>query len=66
MTCLRIIAALTLLLPSVAAAAADYPAPKSGDWIAPNFKFHTGEMIAQLKFGGKRADARFCGDIVRP
>jgi homoserine O-acetyltransferase len=49
MTCLRIIAVLALLLPSVAAAAADYPAPKSADWIAPNFKFHTGDVMAQLK-----------------
>jgi homoserine O-acetyltransferase/O-succinyltransferase len=48
MTRLRIVAALVLLLPS-AAAAADYPAPKSGDWIAPNFKFHTGEVMSQLK-----------------
>jgi homoserine O-acetyltransferase/O-succinyltransferase len=35
--------------PSVAAAAADYPAPESGDWIATSFKFHTGEVMSQLK-----------------
>src|SRR5712691_8790965 len=46
---LRIIAALALLLPSLAAVAADYPAPKTGDWIAPNFKFHTGEVMSALK-----------------
>ena len=39
-------AALSLV--AVAAAAADYPTPKEGDWTAPNFKFHTGETMAQL------------------
>jgi homoserine O-acetyltransferase len=34
---------------SFAAAAADYPAPKQGDWIARNFKFHTGEVMPELK-----------------
>src|SRR3954454_4792985 len=29
--------------------AADYPAPKQGDWIAKDFKFHTGETIPELK-----------------
>jgi len=31
------------------AMAADYPAPKEGDWIAKNFKFHTGETMPELK-----------------
>jgi homoserine O-acetyltransferase/O-succinyltransferase len=46
---LRIVAALALLLPPLAAAAADYPGPRTGDWVAPNFKFHTGEVISALK-----------------
>jgi homoserine O-acetyltransferase len=46
---LRIVAALALLLPPLAAAAADYPGPKTGDWVAPNFKFHTGEVMSALK-----------------
>ncbi|QQO20022.1 alpha/beta fold hydrolase [Bradyrhizobium diazoefficiens] len=29
--------------------AADYPAPKQGDWIARDFKFHTGETMPELK-----------------
>jgi homoserine O-acetyltransferase len=29
--------------------AADYPAPKEGEWIAHDFKFHTGETLAELK-----------------
>jgi homoserine O-acetyltransferase len=37
----------TLSLVAFAAAAADYPEPKEGDWTAPDFKFHTGE-VAQL------------------
>jgi homoserine O-acetyltransferase len=34
---------------SVTAMAADYPAPKEGDWVAKNFKFHTGETMPDLK-----------------
>jgi homoserine O-acetyltransferase len=30
-------------LTSITALAADFPAPKQGDWIAKDFKFHTGE-----------------------
>jgi homoserine O-acetyltransferase/O-succinyltransferase len=32
-----------------AAQAADFPAPKSGSWIARDFKFHSGEVMAELK-----------------
>lgn len=32
-----------------AALAADYPAPKQGDFVLKNFKFHTGEVMAELK-----------------
>ncbi|MGY8665242.1 alpha/beta fold hydrolase [Bradyrhizobium sp. UFLA05-109] len=38
-----------LLSISIPAMAADYPAPKQGDWIAKDFKFHTGETMAELK-----------------
>src|SRR5258708_5185356 len=31
------------------ASAADYPAPKQGDWIARDFKFHTGEVMPELR-----------------
>ena len=34
---------------SSAALAADYPAPKQGDWIARDFKFHTGETMPELR-----------------
>jgi homoserine O-acetyltransferase len=34
---------------SLAAVAAEYPAPKQGDWIARDFKFHTGETMPELR-----------------
>jgi homoserine O-acetyltransferase len=34
---------------SGAAMASDYPAPQQGDWIARDFKFHTGEMMPELR-----------------
>jgi homoserine O-acetyltransferase/O-succinyltransferase len=36
-------------LTSFTAVAADYPAPKQGDWIAKDFKFHTGETMPLLR-----------------
>lgn len=44
-----IAAAFALMLPSIASTAADYPAPKQGDWIAHDFKFHTGETLPELR-----------------
>ena len=38
-----------LVLTSVTAMAADYPAPKQGEWIAKDFRFHTGEILSELK-----------------
>jgi homoserine O-acetyltransferase len=29
--------------------AAEYPAPREADWIAPDFKFHSGEVIPALR-----------------
>jgi homoserine O-acetyltransferase len=34
---------------SFAAVAADYPPPKQGDFIAHDFKFHSGEVMGELK-----------------
>jgi homoserine O-acetyltransferase/O-succinyltransferase len=28
---------------------ADYPAPREGDWVARDFRFHTGEVMAELR-----------------
>jgi homoserine O-acetyltransferase/O-succinyltransferase len=46
----RLAIALTALtfIPA-AAMAADYPAPKQGDFIAKDFKFHTGETMPELR-----------------
>jgi homoserine O-acetyltransferase/O-succinyltransferase len=38
-----------LAMTSVTAHAADYPAPKQGDWIAKDFKFHGDETIPELR-----------------
>ncbi len=43
------IALFACTLTATAAFAADYPAPKQGEWIARDFKFHTGETMAELK-----------------
>ncbi len=45
---LRAATSVVLSLIALAAAAADYPAPKEGDWIARDFRFHTGEVIPEL------------------
>ena len=45
----RAVGVLALVLPSIAAAAADFPAPKQGEWIARDFKFHTGEVMPEVK-----------------
>jgi len=31
------------------ATAADYPAPRQGEWVARDFKFHTGETFAEVR-----------------
>jgi homoserine O-acetyltransferase/O-succinyltransferase len=42
-------AVLAIVLTSISALAAEFPAPKEGSWIARDFKFHTGEVIAELR-----------------
>jgi homoserine O-acetyltransferase/O-succinyltransferase len=46
---LRAALSAALMLVSVTAMAADYPAPKEGDWVAKDFKFHTGQVMPELK-----------------
>jgi homoserine O-acetyltransferase len=41
--------AAILVVAAPAAMAADYPAPKQGDFIAKDFKFHTSEVMPELK-----------------
>ena len=45
----RAAAILGLALISLAANAADYPAPKEGYWIARDFRFHTGEALPEVR-----------------
>ncbi len=49
MNLIRAFAAGAFALVSFAAFAADYPAPKEGDFVAKDFKFHTGETMAELR-----------------
>ncbi|MFL6811479.1 MAG: alpha/beta fold hydrolase, partial [Bradyrhizobium canariense] len=44
-----ILLSVSLSAISTSAWAADYPAPKQGDWVARDFKFHTGETMPELK-----------------
>jgi homoserine O-acetyltransferase len=46
-SCAALSAAFTLV--SVGTMASDYPAPKQGDFIAKEFKFHTGETMPELR-----------------
>ena len=49
MNIIRIAAALACALTSALASAADYPAPKEDQWIARDFRFHTGEVMPELR-----------------
>jgi homoserine O-acetyltransferase len=45
-----LIGTLTSVIAAVTAlAAADYPTPKEADWIAHDFKFHSGEVMPELR-----------------
>jgi homoserine O-acetyltransferase/O-succinyltransferase len=49
MKLLQAAAALAFALIPFTAPAQNYPAPKQGEWIAKDFKFHTGEMMPELR-----------------
>jgi homoserine O-acetyltransferase len=38
-----------LLCAAAPALAANFPEPREGDWVAHDFRFHTGEVFAELK-----------------
>src|SRR4029453_7662222 len=38
-----------LVLAAVPGLAADCPAPEEGDWIVQDFRFHTGELLPELR-----------------
>jgi poly(3-hydroxybutyrate) depolymerase len=43
------LAAIAFALTSFPAVAADYPAPKQGDRVARDFRFHTGDVMSELR-----------------
>jgi homoserine O-acetyltransferase len=45
----HLVIVLVFALVAAPAAAADYPAPKPGDWVARDFKFHSGEVMPELR-----------------
>jgi homoserine O-acetyltransferase/O-succinyltransferase len=45
----RGLGAALLAVTALAARAADYPAPKEGDVVLKDFRFHTGEVMPELK-----------------
>lgn len=49
MQVLRIAVAAMLAFVALPAMAADYPAPRQGEWIARDFRFHTGEVMPELR-----------------
>ena len=40
---------LSLAFLTLAAQAQNYPAPKEGAWVARDFKFHTGEVLGEMR-----------------
>ena len=42
-------ALLALVFGAALIRAADYPAPVEGDWVVHDFRFHTGETMAELR-----------------
>ena len=45
----RLMWGLTLALTATPSLAADYPAPREGDWVVRDFRFHTGEILPELR-----------------
>jgi homoserine O-acetyltransferase/O-succinyltransferase len=44
-----VVLCVVVWLASLAAAAQGYPAPKEADWVARDFRFHTGEVLPELR-----------------
>lgn len=40
-----------LAMAATSALAADYPTPRDGTWVARDFRFHTGEVMPELRIG---------------
>ena len=46
---MRFVLAVALACAALACAAADYPTPREADWIVRDFRFHTGEVLPELR-----------------
>jgi homoserine O-acetyltransferase/O-succinyltransferase len=44
-----VVGALVYFLIAFSSWAADYPSPKEGDWVLRDFRFHTGEVLPELR-----------------
>src|SRR5262249_6046370 len=51
MKVLQVAAVVVFALIPVSAHAQNYPTPKQSEWIAKDFKFHTGEIMPALRIG---------------
>ena len=47
----RIASILACALGTLSAWAADYPTPREGLWVARDFRFHTGEVMPEVRLG---------------
>jgi homoserine O-acetyltransferase len=47
--CRSAVVLFALLLAALPALAADYPTFKEGDWVAKDFRFHTGEVLPEVR-----------------
>jgi len=45
----RAMPGLALAAAALACAAADYPAPQEGSWVVRDFRFHSGEVLSELR-----------------
>jgi homoserine O-acetyltransferase/O-succinyltransferase len=46
---MRVLAAVALALSALTGFAADYPPPREGSWVVRDFRFHTGEVLPELR-----------------
>src|SRR5437868_1748276 len=45
----KFLCAAFLALPALTGFAADYPAPQEGSWVVRDFRFHSGEVLPELR-----------------
>src|SRR3954463_2460808 len=55
--CGNVTLVLAMFLSTASIRAADYPDPQEGTWIVKDFRFHTGEVLPELKLHYKTAGA---------